>query len=128
MRIDFRLRETLHRLRCLCEQHLQQPLAMLIHIDQREGHKMPLVVLHDSSIAHPGIAEDALQDAKRLLHLRPHSRLIAIPAPLLFVHLALVILRTTVGHVLRLGRGLADNFRLPLIAAIAPYFPLIAVQ
>jgi len=65
---------------------------------------MPVVILHDASIAHPGIAEDALQDAKRPLHLGSHSRLGPVLALLDFIH-SLLGLHAPIGHVLRLGRG-----------------------
>lgn len=45
-----------------------QPLAMLVEIDQREGRAQPLVILLQAAIAHPGVVKDALQDAEGPLH------------------------------------------------------------
>ena len=50
-----------------------QPLAMLIEIDQSEGRQMPMVVLHDAAIAHLGITEDTLQ-AVSYTHLDVYKR------------------------------------------------------
>ncbi len=45
-------------------QRLQQPLAMLIHIDQREGRQEPLMIYPDAAIPHLGVLEGAPQDAR----------------------------------------------------------------
>jgi len=63
-----------------------QPLAVLVEIDEGEGCKMPVVILHDAAIAHLGITEHALQNAEWPLHLGSHPRLGSVLALLFFVH------------------------------------------
>jgi integrase len=59
--------------------------------------------------------------------LRENTGGIAFLPPDFFVHVVLE-LRPAAGHVLGLGSGLLDRFRLALIAAIAPYLCFLAVQ
>ena len=47
-----------------------QPLTVLVEIDQGQGRQMPVVILHDTAIAHLGITEDSLQDAEGPLYDR----------------------------------------------------------
>src|ERR1017187_6085639 len=104
-----------------------QPPAMLVKIDQSEGRQMPVVILHDTAIAHLDITEDTLQDAKRPLHLGSNSRLSPVLALLDFIH-ALLSLHAPIGHILRLGCGLVNRPGLPLITRVAPDLLLIAMQ
>src|ERR1035437_950868 len=100
---------------------------MLVKIDQSEGCQMPMVILQDAAIAHLGITEDTLQDAKGPFHLRSNSRFSPVLALLVFIH-ALLGLHAPVGHVLRLGRGLVYLLCLPLVARVSPDLLLIAVE
>src|ERR1035438_8307411 len=75
-----------------------QPFAMLVKIDQSEGRQMPVVILQDAAIAHLGITEDTLQDAKGPLHLRSNSRLSSVLALLFFIH-ALLGLHAPIGQI-----------------------------
>src|ERR1035438_7659858 len=50
-----------------------QPLAVLVEVDQSEGRQQPLVILLESAIAHLGLTEDTLQNAKGPFHLGAHS-------------------------------------------------------
>src|ERR1035437_395317 len=104
-----------------------QPFAMLVKIDQSEGRQMPVVILHDAAIAHLGITEDTLQDAKRPLHLGSNSRLSPVLALLVFIH-TLPGLHAPIGHILRLGSSSMNRLGLSLITRIAPDFLFIAVQ
>jgi len=88
---------------------------------------MPVVILHDATIAHLGITEGTLQDAKRPLHLDSNSRLSPILALLVFIH-ALLGFHSLAGYVMRLGRGLVNRLSLSLIARVAPDILLIAMQ
>ena len=99
---------------------------MLIEIDQSEGRQM-LVVIHDAAIAHLGITEDALQNAKGPLHLGSNSRLTPVLALLVYIH-ALLGLDVPVGPILRCGRGLVNHLRLSLITRVAAHLLFLAVQ
>jgi len=99
---------------------------MLVEIDQSEGRQMP-VVIHDAAIAHLGITEDALQNAKGPLHLGSNSRLTPILALLVLVHTGLG-LDAPVRPILRCGRGLVNHLRLPLITRVAAHLLFLAVQ
>src|ERR1700730_10319704 len=85
------------------------------------------MVLRDPAVSHLVEAEDAFQDAEHVFYLRSDARLGRILPPGFFVHVVLE-LRPAAGHVLGLGSGLLDRFRLALIAAIAPYLCFFAVQ
>src|ERR1035437_7011071 len=100
---------------------------MLVKIDQSEGCQMPVVILQDAAIAHLGITEDTLQNAKGPLHLRSNSRFSPVLALLVFIH-ALLGLHAPIGHVLRLGRSSMNCLGLSLITRIAPDFLFIALQ
>jgi Short C-terminal domain len=90
----------------------------LVQIYQREGRAQPLVVFPDAAIAHLGKSEDSLQDAERMLHLRPDSGLGRVLAPGFFVYIILE-LGSAAGPILRPGRGLMNCICLPLITRIA---------
>ena len=85
------------------------------------------MVLPYAPVAHLGKSEDALQNAERMFYFRPDSRLSRVLAPRFFVHMVLVS-GSAASHILRLRRGSAYGLRLPLIAAVAPYLALLAVQ
>ena len=104
-----------------------QPLAVLIEIDQSEGRQQPFVVLLQAAVANLGVVEDALQDAEWPLHLRSNSRLSPVLSPLLLIH-AVLCFRTAASHILRMRRGLVNLLCLSLIAAIAPDLFLVAVE
>src|SRR5271157_4071643 len=72
-------------------------------------------------------SEDTLEDAKRMFHFGPNSRLSRVLAPGFFIHMILVS-GPAASHILCLRRGSANSFSLALIAAIAPYLALLAVQ
>jgi hypothetical protein len=55
-----------------------QAFAMEVQVDQREAGAEPVMVLGDASVAHLVEAEDALQDAERMLDLGPYTRLTAV--------------------------------------------------
>src|SRR5664280_3875914 len=46
-----------------------QPVAVLVEVNQCKGSQQPFVILLQTAIAHLGISEDALQDAEGPLHL-----------------------------------------------------------
>jgi hypothetical protein len=104
-----------------------QPVAVLVEIHQREGRAQPLMVLTYAPVAHLGKSEDALQDAERMLHFGPNSRLSRVLAPGIFIHTVLVS-GPAACHVLRLRSRCADNIPLSLIACVSPHFLLLAVQ
>ena len=52
---------------------------MEIEIHQREVRTQPVMVLGYASVSHLVEAEDALQDAEGMLHLRPHTGLAPVP-------------------------------------------------
>jgi transglutaminase-like putative cysteine protease len=56
-----------------------QSFAMEIEIHQREVRAQPVMVLGYASVSHLVEAEDALQDAEGMLHLRPHTGLAPVP-------------------------------------------------
>lgn len=97
-------------------------LAVLVKINQREGRLQPLLILLDAAIAHLGVLEDLLENAGRPLHLGAHAELLAILALLFLAHNAMALFYTTMGHVLRIGRGLTNQLCLPRIAGIPQTF------
>src|SRR5271156_1964759 len=104
-----------------------QPLAVLVEIDQSKAGANPFVILLQAAIANFSEAEDALQYAKRPLHLGSHSRLSPVLSLLLFIHPGLG-LDSLAGHVLCLGRNRVDSFGLPLITRVAPDLLLVPMQ
>ena len=46
-----------------------QPVAVLVEVNQCKGSQQPFVILLQTAIAHLGISEDALQDAEGPFHL-----------------------------------------------------------
>ncbi len=76
------------------------------------------MVLGQATVPHPVEAEDALQDAERMLDPGPHARFGPVLLPLELVDVLLES-GSAAGHVLRSGRSLLDGFGLPLVAAIA---------
>jgi len=97
---------------------LGKSLAVLVEVGQRKGRAQPLVILFQSAITHFRKSKDALQNAKRPLHLRAHFCLGPVLALLHFIH-ARFCFHTPRGHVLRLRRGLVNRFALALITRIA---------
>src|ERR1035437_4911132 len=108
----FRPPETLRPLR-------GQPVAVLVQVQQREGRAQPLVVLMQTPVAHLCKSEVTLQNTKWMLHLGPDSGLGRILALGFFVYIVLEP-GPAAGHILRLGRGLMNRFRLPLITGVSP--------
>src|SRR5450759_185546 len=104
-----------------------QPFAVQVEIDQREAGAQPVMVLRDSPVSHLVEAEDAFQYPENMFYFRSYPRLSRVLTPGFFVDIVLE-LRPATGHVLRVRRGLVDRFRLALIAAVAPYLALLAVQ
>jgi hypothetical protein len=100
---------------------------MQVEIDQGEAGAQPVMVLRDTPVSHLVEAEDAFQDAEHMFYFRSYFRLSCILSFRFFVHIVFE-LRPATGHVLRVRRDLADRFRLSLIAAVAPYLALLAVQ
>src|ERR1017187_6580728 len=72
-------------------------------------------------------SEDAFQYPENMFYFRTYSRLSRVLASGFFVDIVLE-LRPAAGHVLGVGRGLADGIRLALIAAVAPHLAFLAVQ
>src|ERR1035437_8666171 len=72
-------------------------------------------------------SEDAFQYPENMFYFRSYSRLSRVLASGFFVDIVLE-LRPAAGHVLSGRRGLADRFRLALIAAVAPHLAFLAVQ
>ena len=104
-----------------------QPVAVLVQVHQGEGRAQPLVIFPDATVAHLGKSEDSLQDAKRMLDFGSHAGFGCVLALGFFIHIVLVF-RPAASHVLRLRRGFMNRLGLALIAAVAPYLALVAVQ
>jgi len=104
-----------------------QMFAVEVEVHQREVCAQPVVVLRDPPIAQLVEAEDAFQDTEHMFYFCSYSRLSCVLTSSYFVHIVLE-LRPAAGHVLGVRRGLADRLRLALIAAVAPYFSLLAVE
>src|SRR5450755_1692592 len=117
---DFRPPETLRRQR-------EQPLAVLVEVNQRKGGQQPFMILLQSAIAQFGISENALQNAEGPLHLGTYSCLGTILAPLPLVYRVLA-LRASRGHVLRFGGSGMNRLCLALVACVAPDLLLCTVQ
>src|SRR5450432_770081 len=104
-----------------------QPVAVLVQIHQREGSAQPLVIFPDATVTNLGKSEDTLQDAKRMLDFGSHAGLGGVLALGFFIYIILV-LGPAASHILCLRRGGVNGLGLSLIATIAPYLALFAVQ
>ena len=73
---SLRSTETVNRpfLGAVLREHCQA-FAMKIQVYQREAGTQPVVVFRHTSVAHLVEAEDAFQDAERVLYLGTHTRL-----------------------------------------------------
>ncbi len=60
----------------------RQPFAVQIQVHQREAGAQSMMVLLNPSVSHLLETEDALQNPKRMFHLRSHSGLYPVPGPL----------------------------------------------
>ena len=101
---------------------------MLVKIDQREGCQQPFMIFLDAAIAHFGVLEDALQDAKWPFDFGAYSRLGAVLALGFLIDFALAVVDTSVGHILCLWSSCADHLGLPLIPRIAPDLSLTPME
>ena len=104
-----------------------QPVAMHVEIDQREGRAQPLVILPDAPVSHLGKSEDPFEDAERMFDFGSHASLGGVLALGLLIHIVLLF-DPARNHVLRLRRGSMDGLGLALISAVAPHLALFAVQ
>src|SRR6266446_9574587 len=59
----------------------RQPFAVQIQVHQREAGAQSMMVLLNPSVSHLLETEDALQNPKRMFHLRSHSGLYPVPGP-----------------------------------------------
>jgi len=100
---------------------------MQVEIDQGEAGAQPVMVLRDPPVSHLVEAEDAFQDAEHMFYFCSYFRLSCVLSSRFFVHIVFE-LRPATGHILRVRRGLVDRIRLALIATVAPYLALLAVQ
>jgi hypothetical protein len=85
------------------------------------------MVLRDAPASDLVECEDVLQDAKRMFYFFSYSRLDGVLPSGLLVDI-LFELRPAAGHILGVGRGVADHFCLALVAAVAPDLVIPAMQ
>ena len=85
------------------------------------------MILPDAAVANLGKSEDTLQDAKWMLDLGSNSGLGCVLSLGFFIHIVLVF-RPPTSHILRLRCGCTNRLSLALIAAVAPYLALFAMQ
>src|SRR5450755_916589 len=123
----FRLREAFFRPQETLRPLRGQPVAVLVQVHQREGRAQPLVVFPDATVTNLGKSEDTLQDAKWMLDFGSHAGLGGVLALGFFIYIILV-LGPAASHILCLRRGGVNGLGLTLIATIAPYLALFAVQ
>ena len=100
---------------------------MQVEVDQREVRAHPVMILGDAPVSHLVETEDTLQYAERMFYFGSDSRLGGVLPFSLFVDIVFE-LSSSASHVLGLRRGLADRFRLALVAAVAPHLTFLAVQ
>ena len=127
MRVDLSFVEAVFRPPDALLPERGQMFAVQVQIDQREVCAQPVMVLRYPPVAHLVEAEDAFQDAEDVFYFRSNFRLRRVLTPSYFVHIVLE-LRPAASHILRVWRGFCDRLRLALIAAVAPYFSLLAVE
>ena len=104
-----------------------QSFAMQVEVDQSEADAQPVMVLVDSPISDLVETEDVLQYSEGMFNFGPDARLGRVLTSGFFIHVVPEP-GPAAGHILGVGRGLADHFCLPLIAAVAPYLALFSVQ
>src|ERR1017187_8662697 len=104
-----------------------QSFAVHVEVHQGEDRAHPVMVLRDPSVSGLVESEDAFQYPENMFYFRSYSRLSRVLASGFFVDIVLE-LRPAAGHILSVRRGLADRFRLALIATVAPHLAFLAVQ
>ena len=100
---------------------------MQVEVDQSEADAQPVMVLVDSPISDLVETEDVLQYSEGMFYFGPDARLGRVLTSGYFIHVVHEP-GPAAGHILGVGRGPADHFCLPLIAAVAPHLALFSVQ
>ena len=96
-----------------------QSFAMQVEVDQSEADAQPVMVLVDSPISDLVETEDVLPYSEGMFYFGPDARLGRVLTSGFFIHVVPEP-GPAAGHILGVGRGLADHFCLPPIAAVAP--------
>src|SRR5712692_2193871 len=107
--------------------YAQQRSSHHEQIGQRQGYPHPVAVLAQSSVAHLGEAEDALDHPNGVLDLGPDPGFGPVGCPFGLGELA-VAGRSDLGEVAGMRGGLLDGEGLPGIGAVTVDTPLASVQ
>ncbi len=92
-----------------------QPVAVLVEVDQREGHAQPPGIFPDTAVTDLGKSEDMLRDAKSMLDSASYAGFGRVLKLGFFINLFLV-LGPARSHILRHRRGCANRVGPALIA------------